>query len=141
VIAQTARQIADRQKRRALVVITDGVDSASRLKPSEVSAIASAVDVPVYILVIAFSEESSRDAQPMEGPLADLAIWTGGDSLLVRDTPTAISATRQILAELQHQYLIAFEPGAAPGWHSLALRTRKDGLFVRARSGYMVEAR
>ena len=59
-IAETAQQISDRQQRRALVVITDGVDSASRMKPSEVSAIASALDVPVYILVITFEPEEAR---------------------------------------------------------------------------------
>lgn len=139
VIAQTSQEISARQRRRAIVVVTDGVDSASRLKPSEVSAIASAVDVPVYILVLSFLEEEQRDSQTVHGPLADLATWTGGDSLLVRDSLGAIAATGQILAELRHQYVIAFEPGSAPGWHSLALRTRKNGLFVRARSGYMVK--
>ena len=54
-IADTAQKISDRQRRRALVVITDGVDSASTLKPSDVSAIASSLDVPVYILVVAFT--------------------------------------------------------------------------------------
>ena len=54
-IAETAQKISDRQRRRALVVITDGVDSASTLKPSDVSAIASSLDVPVYILVVAFT--------------------------------------------------------------------------------------
>ena len=39
VIAKTAEQVSERQRRRALVVITDGVDSASRLQPAEVSAI------------------------------------------------------------------------------------------------------
>ncbi len=139
-IAETARKISDRQRRRALVVITDGVDSASRMNPGEVSAIASSLDVPVYVLVIThLSDEGSDDPQPIRGPLADLAAWTGGDSLSVKDAPSVLSATRQILSELHHQYIIAFEPGTEPGWHALILRARKPGLFVRARSGYMVK--
>jgi VWFA-related protein len=139
-VASTAEHIADRQRRRALVVITDGVDSASKLKPSDVSGIASALDVPVYMLVITFAlEGDQRELPVVQGPLADLAAWTGGDSLVVRDTETAISATRQILTELHHQYVIAFEPGTTPGWHPLVLRARKPGLFVRARSGYTVK--
>ena len=137
-IAETAKKIADRQRRRALVVITDGVDSASAMKPNEVSAIASALDVPVYMLVISFSLEDAAREQPMRGPLADLAAWTGGDSLAVHDSQTAIAMTRQVLSELHHQYIVAFEPGTKPGWHALVLRARKPGLFVRARSGYMV---
>jgi VWFA-related protein len=139
-IAATAQQISDRQQRRALVVITDGVDSASKLKPAAVSAIASELDVPVYILVISFSlEEDPREIPSTQGPLTDLATWTGGDSLQVRDIETAAVATSQILAELDHQYMIAFEPGRTPGWHPLVLKARKPGLFVRARSGYTVK--
>ena len=139
-IANTAQHMSDRQQRRALIVITDGVDSASKMKPSDVSAIASELDVPVYILVITFGlEDDQRETPDIRGPLADLAAWTGGDSLAVRDIETAAAATSQILAELHHQYVVAFEPGRAPGWHPLVLRTRKPGLFVRARSGYTVK--
>jgi VWFA-related protein len=50
-IAQTARRLEGREgRRRAVVVLTDGVDNASRLSPSEVSGIASAIDVPVYVI-------------------------------------------------------------------------------------------
>ena len=137
-IAETAKKISDRQRRRALVVITDGVDSASTMKPSDVSAIASSLDVPVYMLVISFSLEEAAREEPMRGPMADLAAWTGGDSHAVHDSATALTVTRQVLSELHHQYIVAFEPGSKPGWHELVLRARKPGLFVRARSGYMV---
>jgi len=138
-IAGTAQKISDRQRRRALVVITDGVDSASTLKPSDVSGIASSLDVPVYILVVAFTPDERGRETPIRGPMADLAAWTGGDSLAVHDTQSVLSAARQLLAELHHQYIVAFEPGTRPGWHALVLRASKPGLFVRARSGYMVK--
>ena len=139
-IAETSQKISDRQRRRALVVITDGVDSASTLKPSDVSAIASSLDVPVYVLVIAFALDDTdvREA-PIMGPMADLAAWTGGDALAVRDPLSMLEATERLLSELHHQYMIAFEPGTTRGWHALVLRARKPGLFVRARSGYMVQ--
>ena len=138
-IAETARRISDRQRRRALVVITDGVDSASTMKPADVSAIASSLDVPVYILVIAFAPDDPERGVPLRGPLSDLAAWTGGDSLTIHDTPSVLAAASQLLAELHHQYIVAFEPGRTPGWHALVLRARKPGHFVRARSGYMVK--
>ena len=139
-IAETSQKISDRQRRRALVVITDGVDSASTLKPSDVSAIASSLDVPVYVLVITFAADDgdSREGPPITGPMADLAAWTGGDALAVRDPLSMLDATQRILSELHHQYIIAFEPGSTRGWHALVVRARKPGLFVRARSGYMV---
>lgn len=138
-IADTSKRVAERQRRRALIVLTDGVDSASHLRPAEVSAIASSLDVPVYIVVMTFLlQGESGDSMLVHGPLADLAAWTGGDLLVIRDTASAVSASRHILAELQHQYVVAFEPGSVPGWHPLVLRTRKSGFFVRARSGYTV---
>lgn len=139
-IAATARRVADRQNRRALIVITDGVDSASQLQPGEVSAIASSLDVPVYLLVMAFlTGQEQSDAAGRQGPLADLAAWTGGDMLVVYDLASANVAAQRVISELRHQYLIAFEPNSTAGWHPLVLRTKKDGLFVRARSGYVVD--
>jgi Ca-activated chloride channel family protein len=138
-IAETAQKISDRQRRRALVVITDGVDSASSLKPADVSAIASSLDVPVYVLVITFANDDGVVDAPIRGPMADLAVWTGGDSYPVRDSESMLLATQQLVSELHHQYIIAFEPGKTPGWHALVLRARKPGLLVRARSGYMVD--
>ena len=48
-IALTAKRVGEREgRRRAVVVVTDGADNASRLKPSEVATAASEIDVPVY---------------------------------------------------------------------------------------------
>ena len=50
-IAEAAKRAATRTgRRRAVVVITDGIDTSSGLTPGEVSAIASAIDVPVYVI-------------------------------------------------------------------------------------------
>ena len=145
-IAQTARRVGEREgRRRAVVVLTDGIDNASRLKPADVSAIASAIDVPVYIFGIVPSidnpaaENSTHSVESVAfaGPLADLAAWTGGH-VFVASTPAQRSiAARQIIDELRHQYLIAFESSGKPGWHPLVVRARNKDLVVRARSGYI----
>ncbi len=145
-IALTARRVGQREgRRRAVVVLTDGADTASHLKPAEVSAIASGIDVPVYIFGIVPSidnpsEEtavSSVERSALAGPLSDLAAWTGGH-VFVASTPGQRSiAARQIIDELRHQYLIAFESSGQPGWHPLVVRARNKDLTVRARSGYI----
>jgi Ca-activated chloride channel family protein len=145
-IAETARLVGAREgRRRAVIVMTDGGDNASRLKPEAVSAIASAIDVPVYIFGIVPSiDNPSADASThqagstaFEGPLADLAAWTGGH-VFVASTPGQRSiAARQIVDELRHQYVIAFESSGKPGWHPLVVRARNKDLVVRARSGYI----
>ena len=145
-IAETAKKVGVRQgRRRAVVVMTDGADNASLLKPEDVSAIASVIDVPVYIFGIVPSiDNPSSDASTVSvasvafaGPLADLAAWTGGH-VFVASTPGQRSvAARQIIDELRHQYLIAFESSGKPGWHPLVVRARNKDLTVRARSGYI----
>ena len=145
-IAQTARRVGEREgRRRAVIVLTDGADNASQLKPEDVSAIASAIDVPVYIFGIVpaidnpSEDRSTRsvESSAFAGPLADLAAWTGGH-VFVASTPGQRSvAARQIIDELRHQYLIAFESSGKPGWHPLVVRARNKDLTVRARSGYI----
>jgi Ca-activated chloride channel homolog len=145
-IAQTARRVGEREgRRRAVVVITDGSDNWSRLKPSEVSAIASEIDVPVYIfgIVPSIDNPSSEDAvvspvhSPLSGSLSDLAAWTGGHTFVASTPAQRSNAARQIIDELRHQYLIAFEASGKPGWHPLVVRARNKDLIVRARSGYI----
>jgi Ca-activated chloride channel family protein len=145
-IAETARRVGRREgRRRAVVVLTDGTDTSSRMTPPEVSAVASEIDVPVYIFGIVPSIDNPSDESSatsaarsaFTGPLADLAAWTGGH-VFVASTPGQRSiAARQIIDELRHQYLISFESSGTPGWHPLVVRARNKDLTVRARSGYI----
>jgi Ca-activated chloride channel family protein len=145
-IAQTAKRLEGREgRRKAVVVLTDGVDNASRLSPSEVSGIASAIDVPVYVfgIVPSIDNPGAEQAVPsafksaLSGSLADLAAWTGGHSFVVSTPAERSVAARQVIDELRHQYLIAFESSGKPGWHPLVVRARDKDLTVRARSGYI----
>src|SRR5207248_1703980 len=52
-VAATAKEVGERANRhRAVLVISDGVDTNSQLTPPQVSGIASAIDVPVYLLTV-----------------------------------------------------------------------------------------
>jgi Ca-activated chloride channel family protein len=145
-IADTATSVSERANRhRALLVITDGVDTGSRLTAAEVSSVASSIDVPVYLLTVVTPidhpgtefEVASDGRSTQTATLDDLARWTGGD-MRIASTPAHISvAVQDLFTELRHQYLISFEPGDRPGWHPLEIRTRKKGLVVHARGGYM----
>jgi Ca-activated chloride channel family protein len=144
-IGQTARTLGDRPSpRRAVIVITDGLDTSSTLTPSEVSGLASAIDVPVYVIAVLspldhpgteFAVPSAAES-PVSTHLSNLAYWTGG-TLIMSSTPAhASQAARLIIAELRHQYLLAFEASSTPGWYALEVRTRRKNVNVRARSGY-----
>src|SRR5262245_58583536 len=57
-VAETAREVAagsggkGRLQRAAVIVLTDGVDTHSRLTPAQVSGIASEIDIPVYVVAV-----------------------------------------------------------------------------------------
>ena len=140
-IASASRTMDTRAtRRRALVVLTDGIDTGSKLTPSQVSAIASSIDLPVYIVAVVQSIDDPRAGggnQQLAGELADLARWTGGQLFVSTSMSEASNVARQITSELRQQYLIAFEPGATPGWHSVEVKVRRKGHTVQARSGYV----
>jgi VWFA-related protein len=89
-IAEAGRDLAATgASRRALIALTDGADNASRMSASEVSGIASSIDVPVYIvLVVSPLDRASRGSSVIDdqleamlaGRLGDLARWTPGCS-------------------------------------------------------------
>ncbi len=150
-IAETARAVAAKKdaqgrtaQRSAVVVLTDGVDTHSRLKPEEVSGIASGIDVPVYVMaVMSRIDDPTRFDSPDEaaaGGLSDLARWTGGQLFTMSVPAQTTQAAQQIVGELRHQYLLAFEASPRPGWRSLEIRVPSRNVMVRARSGYFAGA-
>jgi VWFA-related protein len=146
-VASAAKAVAARSNRhRALLVITDGIDTGSRLTGPEVSGIAAAIDVPVYLVAVVnpadhpggeLSVLASDGAVTRTATLADLARWTGGDMRIASMPAHTVEGLRDIVGELRYQYLITFEPDARPGWHPLEVRTRNKSLNVHARGGYM----
>jgi hypothetical protein len=74
----------------------------------------------------------------VNGPLGNLARWTGGEIYTGLGPAQASRVAQQLVSELRQQYLIAFEPDGRPGWHPIELRTKDSDLIVRTRSGYFV---
>jgi len=146
-IATAARNVAERDNRhRALMVITDGIDTGSTMTAAQVSGIAAAIDVPVYLITVVnpvdhiggeFGVQQTETRVTERATLADLARWTGGDMRVASEPLHTQEAMEHVFLDLRHQYLITFEPDTRAGWHPLEIRTRKKDLVVRARSGYM----
>ncbi|HEY0873728.1 MAG TPA: VWA domain-containing protein [Vicinamibacterales bacterium] len=145
-IGEAAGFVADRGRgggahpqRSALVVLTDGIDTKSRQTAAEVTAIASRIDVPVYILAVMSPIDDPRiDANPAfdVSELRALARGTGGEMFIASAPAHANVAARQIIDELRHQYLLAFEASSRPGWRPIEVSTRDRKHVVRARTGY-----
>jgi VWFA-related protein len=146
-IAEAAGYVAERGRvgggvlaqRAALVVLTDGIDTKSRQTTEQVTAIASRIDVPVYIIAVMAPIDDPRiDASPLfdVSALRELALGTGGELFISSAPAHASVAARQIISELRHQYVLAFEASTRGGWRPLQVSARDKKLVVRARTGY-----
>jgi Ca-activated chloride channel homolog len=134
-ISETAKRLAGRRsQRRAVIVLTDGVDTSSTLKPEQVSALASAIDVPVYALSVA---PPRRRFFGGDESLSDLARWTGGAHIRAHTSDQLDNTLAALMTELRQLYFLAIESATTAGWHKLEVKTKRQNLKVRARSGYL----
>lgn len=145
-VGEVAAALEERpNRRRAIVLITDGLDTASQRSAAEVSGIASASDVPIYVVLVGSQSASvvSDDGQGAfafdpttpRAHLGNLAYWTGGTLFHARGGLPAEATARTLMTELRHQYLLAFE-SAGPGWRPVDVRLRRGQVTVRTRAAY-----
>ena len=140
-IAETAYRVAERPTtHRAVVVLSDGIDTRSSMSGPEVSAIATAIDVPVYLVAVVSpldhpdAPTAPGDVAAGAGRLKDLARWTGGGVYFASVPAQGSRAMQELLTELRHQYVLAFEASSQPGWRLIEVRV--PDRRVRTRSAY-----
>ena len=92
--------------RRAIILLTDGVDTSSRLKMSE--AIDSALKADAIIYSIGIGDDFYSGVE--ESTLRTLSERTGGRAYFPRDETDLRAAFSQIQEELRSQYLLAYSP-------------------------------
>lgn len=145
-VADTAALVGGSGNRhRALLVVTDGVDTGSRRTVEEVSGAASAIAVPVHLLTVGGPLDrrdgpggaGGSDSAGLSATLADLARWTGGSVRATSTEEDMLDALGDLLAGLRYQYVLTFRPGFRRGWHPIEVLTTDDRLAVHARHGYV----
>jgi Ca-activated chloride channel family protein len=135
--------------RRAVIVLTDGIDTSSQKTADEVIARSRALDVPIYSISVVspLDDPSSRsflgkkDAGQEAAAAETLNRYSslsGGAAFRVSTLTGVVLAAQRIASELKHQYRIGWDPwqGPAPYRHVVVRSTRK-GVVVRTRSGYV----
>lgn len=98
---------AAERTRRAIILVTDGVDTSSRKKMSD--AIERSIKADALIFVIGIGD-NYRYQGVNEGDLRKVAERTGGRAYFPRDESDLRSAFKQIERELREQYLVAYSP-------------------------------
>jgi Ca-activated chloride channel family protein len=135
--------------RRAVVVVTDGVDTASQLRPDEVLARSQALDVPIYAVSVVspVDDPESKIFTGKERPAAatagtavleKYARLSGGASFTVSDLGGLQRAASTILGELKHQYRLGYDPPRGPSqFRRVEVQSTRKGVLVKTRSGYV----
>jgi Ca-activated chloride channel family protein len=119
--------------RRALVLLSDGVDRYSRRSAGGALEHVRRSDVLVYPIAL------GRERPAL---FSELAVATGGASFHQRE-PTRLTETLEGIArELRHQYLLGYTPARAidrgnPEWRAIGVSVGRPNLRVRARGGYL----
>jgi Ca-activated chloride channel homolog len=92
--------------RRAIILLTDGSDTSSRMKMHEAIELAQKVDALIYAIGIGDRYTYGVD----EGSLRKVAEKTGGRAFFPSNERELRDAFAQIQRDLREQYLIAYSP-------------------------------
>ncbi len=149
-LGKAAHDIASHgEGRRAVVVLTDGVDTSSQATPDEVVARSRALDVPIYVVSVVsplddpkadefVGERNAGAAAASAETLARYARLSGGAAYRVSDFEGLRRAAEKIASELKYQYRLGWVPSAGPArFRHVAVVTTRSGVTVRCRSGYV----
>jgi VWFA-related protein len=126
----------DHLTRRAIIVISDGVDTASKGTIDQAREEALRSEVVVFALTTASALEPEC---PGNVVLRQLTGWTGGHVLPAHETADLKSAFRHVEKAMRSQYALGYQlPESATdgSFRSVEIVPRKRGLKVQCRKGY-----
>jgi VWFA-related protein len=131
------------RERAALLVISDGADTASTATLREVRSALLKSDVFVYAIAIDSADPKAINARVNAEALRDITSQTGGRTEVIRNSADLNDATARIADELNSQYLIGYTSSkAADGnYHSIRVRVAGTDYRVRARNGFVAGSR
>ncbi len=134
---------ARHRQRAALLVISDGADTASDAALRDVRSALLRSDAFVYAIAIDSPDRTPINAQVNPTALREITDQSGGRTIVVRDAGDAITALTTIAGELNSQYLLGYSsPKGADGqYHRIRVRVHGTDHRVRARNGYVAVRR
>jgi Ca-activated chloride channel family protein len=138
-IVDASKALADRpEKRKAIIVLSDGMDTQSRASADK--AVESALAIGASIYAVDMSSTNGRIGNQQSAMmLKSFAEKSGGRFVETPGGPALRDAFANIADELGHQYTVAYRPlnQARDGkWRKLEVKISRSDLIVRTRKGY-----
>jgi VWFA-related protein len=140
-LADTSRLFEQKVNlRAAMIVVSDGADTASDRSLLQTIEVIRRNDAFVYAIAID-APEGRESTRVNPDALRDITGLTGGYTEVVRSAADLGPATARIADELNKQYTLGYSSSKPPdgSWRPLRVRVRTGGYFVRARRGYFAE--
>lgn len=130
-------------QRGALVLISDGADTASDATLGEVRRALFRTDAFAYAVAIDSTERQAINTRVNPVALQEITDTSGGRTEVVHGTDDMVPAIARIAEELNSQYLLGYTSprGADGAFHSIRVRVPGRDYRVRARNGYVAPAR
>jgi VWFA-related protein len=132
--------IARRNRQRAaLLVISDGADTASTANLRDVRSALLRSDAFVYAIAIDSPDRKPINTRINPQTLREITSESGGRTEVVQTSADLAEATARIAEELNSQYLLGYSSArSADGqYHSLRVRVNTGEYRVRARNGFV----
>jgi Ca-activated chloride channel family protein len=131
-----------RLQRAALVVVSDGADTASDAAIGEVRTALLRSDAFVYAVAIETPRPHAINRRVDATALNEITGQSGGHTTVVRGAEELAAATARIAEELNSQYVLGYPSRRANDgkYHSIRVSVKRPGHRVRARNGYVGRA-
>ena len=127
-------------QRAAIVLISDGSDTASDTEMADVRRQIRSSDAFIYAVAIDAPKTRPLNDRVNPGALRELTDESGGYTEVIHDSPDLVPATERIADELNHQYTLGYGPDHPPDnrYHTIRVRVKRAGEYVvRARRQYL----
>lgn len=125
------------EKRKAIIVLSDGEDTSSGKSSDTALKAALKVGATIYTVDMSGADGGRRNQQV--GVLRNFAEKTGGRFIPTPGGAAMRQAFENIVSELGNQYTLAYNPlnRTSDGkWRAIELRVARKNLTIRTRKGY-----
>jgi Ca-activated chloride channel family protein len=141
-ILLASEELAGREGRRVMIIITDGGDTTSTTSFERALRATHAIDGVIYgMIVMPIKSDAGRNTGG-ENALKALAANTGGATFVQQGTDNLDEAFDEILRNLRTQYLLGYYPPEFPEtnetFRSIEIQVGRPNVSVLARKGYFL---
>ncbi len=127
------------EKRRAIIIISDGADTHSSVSSEKALNSALSSNATIYTVDMMDPQASASEKFSAAGSLKNFAIKSGGRYVSAPGGRALSEALTNIVEELSNQYTLGYRPSnhARDGhWRTIELKIARAEIKARTRNGY-----